>query len=73
MQTYRITATSVYTGQERPDTVSHKTLSATSPAVALKRYLDGGHEAGYKFATVGPNPLKLARGQAINVRIERVG
>ncbi len=49
-------------------------LSASSPAVALKRLLDGGHAAGYKFATVGRDHDKLALrpGQWIAISIKRI-
>ena len=48
------------------------TVEASAPAVALKRLLDGGHEANYKFATVGASRLELAVGESILVKIERV-
>jgi hypothetical protein len=48
------------------------TVSASSPAVALKRLLDGGHQDNLKFATVGQNRLQLDRGQEVAVRIKRV-
>jgi hypothetical protein len=47
-------------------------VSATHPSVALKRLLDGGHEANYRFATVGSSRLELARGQRVSILIERI-
>lgn len=68
MNHYRITLSKAATGPE----IGTYVVSATSPAVAVKRLLDGGHEAGYKYATVGPNRLLLKPGEAISIRIYRV-
>lgn len=48
-----------------------RNVKASSPSVALKRVFDGGHEANYKFATVGPNRLKMDKGQRVIVQIDR--
>lgn len=75
MKTYRITVNTggAAAGISGPKDGSY-TLSATSPAVALKRLLDGGHAAGFKFATVGGEDqrLQLARGQRASILIERI-
>lgn len=62
--TYHITITGKYQGTAD--------VEASHPSVAVKRLLDGGHEAGYKFATVGARRVKLAKGEAINIRVERI-
>lgn len=64
MPKYRITVSGSYAGAA--------TVEATTPSVAIKRLLDGGHAAGYKFATVGPNRVTLKPGAAITVRCERL-
>lgn len=76
MQTYRITLAGGLeaAGIPGPAEGAH-VVSATTPAVALKRLLDGGHKAGYKFATVSrrdSDRLALDRGQHINILIERI-
>lgn len=50
----------------------YRDVEASSPAVALKRVLDGGYQAGYKFATVAPGAqAKLEKDQKITVEIRR--
>lgn len=68
MNTYRITLSKAATG---PVTLC-RDVEATTPAFAIKRLLDGGHDAGYKYASVGPHRLNLKPGQAITIRIERL-
>lgn len=45
---------------------------ATHPDVAVKRFLGGGHQAGYRYATVGPHRLKLALHEQATITITRV-
>lgn len=73
--TYRITVTNPYASQRAGarGILATADVRATTPAVAVKRLLDGGHAAGYQFATVGPKRLvELAPGQAVNIRVERL-
>lgn len=65
MQTFRIRITGAYMGTAD--------VKASAPDVAIKRLLGGGHQAGFKFATVGPNRVKLAKGQTLSISVERIG
>jgi hypothetical protein len=58
---YRITS-------DRNDT---RDIPATSPAVAVKRFLDGGAPVA-GTATVGRKRTTLAPGEKITIRIERL-
>ena len=48
------------------------TAKATYPAVALKRVLDGGHAAGYKYASIGTRRVTLNRGDSLTITIKRL-
>lgn len=75
MQTFRITLAGGLkaAGIPGPEEGAH-VVSATTPAFALKRLLDGGVKADYKFASVGRkgDRLELARGQHVTIKIERI-
>lgn len=72
MRQYRIQYTEALRPGENAKHFKQAVVEATQPSVALKRLLDGGHEAGYKFATVGKQRLKLGKGERIAIIIERV-
>ena len=61
MGTYRITVNGL----------NQKDVKATYPAVALKRYLDGGAALGYTIATVGVGRMKMSKGTTALIQITR--
>jgi hypothetical protein len=49
----------------------YRDVPASAASVALKRVMDGGFQAGYKFATVGKSRVEMAKGDKVVVEIRR--
>ena len=60
-------------GEAAPDGWKSAVVEATFPDVAIKRFLGGGTDANYKFATVcDPCRIKLGPGESLQIYIKRI-